>query len=250
MDEEAAPSGQPGGAPDLGWHPPGASPKDPGWYPAGSNPNEQAYWDGGSWTGQRHWSVNGWVDQGGAPATAPQGDSPAASGSRWTSANPYAPPPNAAKRRRAPMSLSLGVLLLMVSGVALMFGSVGSWIEVSGSGSFGSLLSFHASFNGIDQGVSQLIGVNGYVTFIAGVVLLVLGGLAMTNDDVALAIVTAFAAAATLVFAIYDMFRIVQKVSQATLSGGGSVSVGAGLICVLAAATLAALVAFVRLLSR
>ncbi len=143
--------------------------------------------------------------------------------------------------------MSLGVLLMVASGIALMFGSVGSWIHVSGAV---GALSFHGSLNGLDQGVSTLIGVNGYVTFIAGVVLLVFGGLALTNDDLGLAIVTAFAAGVTLVFAAYDMFRIVQKISQATPPPGTTVSVGAGLICVLSAAVLAMLVAVLRLFSR
>ena len=75
-------------------------------------------------------------------------------------------------------------------------------------------------------GISTLIAVNGYVTFIGGIVLLVFGGLALTTDDLFLAILTAFVAAATLVFAIYDMFRIVQKISQVTTSAGSTVSVG------------------------
>ena len=57
-------------------------------------------------------------------------------------------------------------------------------------------------------------------------------------------------AAATLVFAIYDMFRIVQKISQVTTSAGSTISVGWGLITVLSAAVLAMLVSLVRLASR
>ncbi len=220
-----------GGAPDLGWHPLGAEPRDPGWYPTGTNPNEQAYWDGQGWTGTRNWTVNGWVEDGTAP--------------KRRSANPYAP--LAANRRGAPATLNMGLLLLMVSGIALMFGSVGSWIHLSGSV---GILTYHTSLNGTDQGISQLIGVNGYVTFIAGVVLLVFGGLALTNDDLVLAVVTFAAAAATLIFAIYDMFRIVQKITQVHPVAGASLSVGAGLICVLSAAALAIIVTSVRLLHR
>ena len=49
-------------------------------------------------------------------------------------------------------------------------------------------------------------------------------------------------------FAIYDMFRIVQKISQVPASLSPDVSVGWGLICVLSAAVLATLIALVRLL--
>jgi hypothetical protein len=54
--------------------------------------------------------------------------------------------------------------------------------------------------------------------------------------------------AVTAVFAIYDMFRIVQKISQVPGQAGTNVSVGWGLICVLSAAVLATLIALVRLL--
>jgi hypothetical protein len=136
----------------------------------------------------------------------------------------------------------------MASGITLMYGSVGSWVKVTGS--VGGAAVFHASINGIDPGISTLIGVNGYVTFIGGIVLLVFAGLAVTNDDGLLAILTAIISAAILVFAVYDMFRIVQKLSQVTTSAGSNESVGWGLIAVLSAAVLAMVIALVRLASR
>ncbi len=54
----------------------------------------------------------------------------------------------------------------------------------------------------------------------------------------------------TAIFAIYDMFRIVQKISQVPSTVSADVSVGWGLICVLSAAVLATLIALVRLLQR
>jgi hypothetical protein len=152
------------------------------------------------------------------------------------------------KPRSAPATVNLGILLLMVSGITLMYGSVGSWVKVTGS--VGGAAVFHASINGIDPGISTLIGVNGYVTFIGGIVLLVFAGLAVTNDDGLLAILTAIISAAILVFAVYDMFRIVQKLSQVTTAAGSSESVGWGLIAVLSAAVLAMVIALVRLASR
>jgi hypothetical protein len=229
-----------GSVPDHGWHPTGAPPKDPGWYPTSGSLNDQAYWDGQSWSGSRHWTVNGWVEEGKAPAGGP-GSPPRLSG------NPYAAAPSSTKPKSAPAKLNLGVLLMMVCAIALMFGSVGSWVSVTGSV---SIAAFHLSINGIDPGISALISVNGYVTFIGGIVLLVLAGLALTNDDLFLAILTTVAAAATLVFAVYDMFRIVQKISQVTTTGSANVSVGWGLIAVLSGAVLALLVSLVRLASR
>lgn len=242
-EEQAGTSATVGSGPDPGWHRPGASPTDPGWYPAGDNPNEQAYWDGQHWGRIRHWSVNGWVEEDGDARTTPVVTT--AASPRFSS--PY-PQSAFTKPRTAPATVSLGILLLMVSGIALMYGSVGSWVKVTGS--VGGAAFFHASINGIDPGISTLIGVDGYITFIGGIVLLVFAGLAMTNDDMLLAILTAIVSAAILVFAVYDMFRIVQKLSQVTTSGGSSVSVGWGLIAVLSAAVLAIVVALVRLVSR
>jgi hypothetical protein len=219
------------------WHPVGVAPKDAGWYPIEASHTDQAFWDGRTWTERRHWTVNGWVEQGAAAAGASQ--------ARRTSANPYAP--SAPTSKAGPVTVSLGVLLVMVSGIALMAGSVGSWVSVGGSI---GVSGFHVSLNGLDPGISTLIGVNGYVTFIGGVVLLVLGGLALTNSDLLLAILTALAAAVILVFAVFDMFRIVQKISQVTTAANSSVSVGWGLIAVLSAAVLATLVSLLRLASR
>jgi hypothetical protein len=245
-EQETGPSTAAGGAPDLGWHPLGAKPSDPGWYPTGVNPNDQAYWDGQNWTARRRWTVNGWVEQGAVPAAAAASTGPAAAAAPRLSGNPYAPPAHA-KPKTAPATLNVGVLLIMISGIALMFGSVGSWVRVSGTI---GIAGFHLSINGLDPGISTLISVNGYVTFIGGIVLLVFAGLAMTNDDLLLAILTALVAVATAVFAIYDMFRIVQKISNVTTSAGSSISVGWGLICVLSAAVLALIVSLVRLVSR
>ncbi len=236
-DEQTGDSATTGSAPDLGWHPVGADPKDPGWYRTGTNPNDQTYWDGQHWTRRRHWGVNGWIEEDLAPTSR-------------LSANPYSEhtQPAHARPRSGPVTVSLGTLLMMVSGIALMLGSASSWVRVTGS--VGGVAVLHASINGIDPGVTSLIGVNGYVTFIGGIVLLVFAGLAMTNNDAVLAILTAVIAAATLIFAIYDMFRIVQKISQVTTSANSSVSVGWGLITVLSAAVLAMVVSLVRLASR
>ena len=105
------------------------------------------------------------------------------------SANPYVPPAPTLKHTRkrrettrlpAPATFNLAVLLTVVSGVALMFGSVGTWVHVNADV---GIASFHVSINGLDQQVSMLIGINGYVTFIGGIVLLVLGGLAISSEE-------------------------------------------------------------------
>ena len=127
VDEKSEALTAPGEAPDLGWHPVGAVPSAPGWYPTGTNPNEQAYWDGQHWTARRHWSVNGWVEVGVATGATSLADV-----RPRLSANPYVPPAFS-KPRTKPATMSVGILLIMACGIALMFGSVGTWVHVTGS---------------------------------------------------------------------------------------------------------------------
>ena len=126
-----------------------------------------------------------------------------------------------------------------------MYGSIGEWIHVSGSLGLANL---HVSSAGIDPGISNLITVNGWVPFIGGNLLVIFACFEMTSEEIQLAILTTLIAAVTLIFAIYDMFRIVQKISQVPAAAGADISVGWGLICVLSAAVLATLVAITRLL--
>jgi len=72
----------------------------------------------------------------------------------------------------------------------------------------------------------------------------------MMSEELQLAIFTAIIAGVTMVFAIYDVFRIVQKISQVPASVSSDVSVAWGLICVLSAAVLATLIAIVRLIQQ
>ncbi len=164
--------------------------------------------------------------------------------------NPYVPGSRGTKkatRLPAPASFNLAVLVTMVAGVALMYGSVGTWVHVVASV---GVANFHVSINGLDQQVSTLIGVNGYVTFIGGIVLLVLGGLAMGSEESLLVTLTTIVSLAVLIVAIYDMFRIVQKIEALPASVNPSVNVGWGLICVLSAAALAMIVSIARLLGQ
>ena len=74
-------------------------------------------------------------------------------------------------------SFTIGVLLLMACGIALMYGSVepGSTKRPRSAP-----CSLHAIVIGTDPAITTLIGCNGWVTFIAGVVLLVFGGLSVS----------------------------------------------------------------------
>ena len=117
-----------GRLPDMGWHPTGATPKDPGWYPMGASPNDQSYWDG------QHLDRPAALDR--------QRMGPRRASRSRLSVPPRGPadcrpiptaPPAPAKTDRHRRSLNFGVLLLVVSGIALMLGSVGPWIHVTGS---------------------------------------------------------------------------------------------------------------------
>ena len=232
-------------APDAGQGAAGPNPKAPGWYPTRANPSDQTYWDGENWTARRRWTTGkGWVEAGDVPAGA---SATAPSARPRLSANPYAPVAAATRTTATGVTFNVGVLFLLVSGIALMYGSVGEWVHVTGN--FG-IANFHVSINGIDPGISTLIGVNGWVTFIGGVLLVIFACFAMTSEELQVAIFTAIIAGATAVFAIYDMFRIVQKISQVPAFASPDVSVGWGLICVLSASVLAMLISIVKLVQR
>jgi hypothetical protein len=225
----------------------GGNPKAPGWYPDRANPNDQAYWDGQDWTARRRWTAGqGWLVVGDAPEDPMTSDAgPPPAGPRL-SGNPYASAP----RRRSTstgFTFNLGVLLLLVCGIALMYGSIGAWVHVHGSVGF---TGFSVSLNGTDAGISSLIGVNGWATFIGGILIVIFACFEMTSEELQLSILTTVIAAATTILAIYDMLRIVQKINQVPAAVGADVSVGWGLICVLSAAVLATLIALVRLLQR
>ena len=222
----------------------GANPKAPGWYPSRSSPTDQTYWDGENWTGRRRWNAGtGWIVAGDVPEGALTDSAPPSTGPRF-SANPYMGKASA-RSRATGFTFNLGLLFLLVCGIGLMYGSVGEWIHISGSV---GVANFHASFNGIDQGISALIGINGWVTFIGGTLIVIFACFEMTSEELQLGILTTLITAATAVFAIFDMFRIVQKISQVPASASANISVGWGLICVLSAAVLALLIAIVRLL--
>ncbi len=109
------------------------SDKDPGWYNLGANPNEQSYWDGQRWSGVRHWVAGrGWMEGGAVTG----GRSSSGQAAPRLNANPYAQAvtaPARPARTPAPATLSVGVLMTVVAGIALMYGSVGTWIQVNGS---------------------------------------------------------------------------------------------------------------------
>jgi hypothetical protein len=228
----------------------GTPPKEPGWYPVRTNPNEQTYWDGRDWTGRRRWSPGvGWTEVGDAAGAV---GTVAANGPRL-SANPYAPHPttSVAAPAAAP-GATVGLLLMLASGIALMLGSVATWISVtSGTSGLFSLGGFHvtasATTNGVDPSIAALIGINGYLTLTGGVVVLLFAGLMMATDEMSIRIVGCFFSVVTLGLAIYAVVRLVQKINAAHPLHGTTIGIGWGVILVLGAAVLATLVTIAEL---
>jgi hypothetical protein len=232
-----------------------APPKEPGWYPVRTNPNEQVYWNGADWTGRRRWSAGtGWIEVGpDAPATAA---APGAvnSGARL-SANPYAPhptPTTTPTARPQASGVTIGIVLLMASAIAMMVGSVTTWISSSGSvsntslgfgGTAGAGTAVSAAVSGVSEGISGLIGINGFITLIAAVVVLVFAGLMAVSDDGSVRIVGCLVTLASLGVSIYAVVRLAQKLNQAHVPRGVTVNVGWGVILTLGAAVLATLLA-------
>jgi hypothetical protein len=242
---EAPSAPSPQVVPDIRAEGSGAPPKEPGWYPVRTNPNEQTYWDGTDWVGRRHWSAGtGWTevspDTPGTVAVVME----ATNGPRL-SANPYAPHPAAPTQAPVAPGVTLGLFLLLVCAVAMMVGSVTTWISsstsISGSLS-GVAFSTSGAASGVDQGISNLIGINGFVTLIAGTVLLLFAGLMMVSEERSLRIVTCLFSVVSLGLSIFVIVRLIEKLRSAHPIHGTSFNVGWGAILVLGAAVVATLV--------
>ena len=235
----------------------GSPPKEPGWYPVRSNPNEQTYWDGTDWTRRRRWGVGtGWTEVGFTPdfvpVAEPEGPAPR------SSANPYAsrtPPRSLAGVASGGPSVTVANFILLASGITVMLASVTTWIAstVSAGGALsgsGASLSLSSTTSGVDPSISNVIGVNGYVTLTAGAVLIVFAGMMMISDDAGIRLLAALFALATVGLAIYVVVRLLQKINAAHVPHGASLDIGWGAILVLGASFVAALVAISELRAR
>jgi hypothetical protein len=229
-----------------------APPKEPGWYPVRANPNEQTYWDGTDWTGRRRWSAGtGWTEVGADTLVSTAAPGAAFSGPRM-SANPYAPHPTSTPpaAQFAP-GVTVGVLLLMASSVAMMVGSVTTWISSSASingttlfrGTAGAGITVSSAVSGVADGISNLIGINGFITLIAAAAVLVFAGLMAVSDDWSVRLVGCFVALASLGLSIYAVVRLAQKLNQVHTPHGVTINVGWGVIMTLGGAVIATLVA-------
>ena len=222
-----------------------APPKEPGWYPVRTNPNEQTYWDGTDWTRRRRWSAGtGWTEVGPNALATAAGPAVAVPGPRL-SANPYAPHPTQTAHvvRPAP-GVTFGGLLLILSAVAMMVGSVTTWISSSSSLSAAHTVSSASS--GVQDGISNLIGINGFITLIAAAIVLLFAGLMTVSDDPSVRLIGCFFSLVSLGLAIYAVVRLAQKLSATHTPRHVTLNVGWGVILILGAAVIATLLSLVE----
>ena len=250
QSSEAPSAPSPQVVPDIRAEGSGALPKEPGWYPVRTNPNEQTYWDGTDWVGRRHWSAGtGWTEvgpagSGTAAAVVEAGNAP------LLSANPYAPRPAAPTQTPIAPGVTLGLFILLACAAAVMVGSVTTWISsstsISGSLLGGVAFSTSGSASGVDQGISTLIGVNGFITLIAGTLLLLFAGLMMVSEDRSLRIAACAFSFVNLGLSIFVVARLVEKLRAVHPVHGTSFNVGWGAVLVLGAAVVATLVSLLE----
>jgi hypothetical protein len=219
-----------------------------------TNPNEQTYWNGRDWSGRRRWSAGtGWTEVGPDSLVTSAAPGAATMGPRL-SANPYAPHMTSATSTTSAASatpgITLGLLLLVLSAVAMMVGSVATWISSSSSFGGGSVLggingagqTVSTASSGVDAGISSLVGINGYITLIVAVVVLVFAGMMAVSSDQSVRLVGCLFAFVSLAVSIFAVVRLVQKINDAHSTHGVNVNLGWGVILVLAASVVATLV--------
>jgi hypothetical protein len=182
--------------------------KVPGWEPDHINPNVQRYWDGSAWTATRRWVAGRWIDES-APVA---GASAVSSGAAPTNQNQYVrlPPPvsTSAVHTRHGAVVRPAVGGLLICSVLLILGAFTPWLTIS-------LAGHSASVGGTDPGISQLIGVNGWITFSAGILLFVLACMIVVSAEPLFRSVALLVALGAAGVAIYDLVRMLQKISQA-----------------------------------
>ncbi len=186
----------------------GRGPDDnaPGWYPDRIAPNLQKYWDGNAWIAQRRWVGGKWVSEP-PPGMAPDASAAvsAADGYRGFAAGPAVA--TTSRPVNAP-TVSFGAIGLLVSCVMVIVGSFTPWVTVS-------IASLSVSANGTDSGISDAIGVNGWIIFAGALLLFILVCLSTINPAPLFRSLILILALVVTGFAVYDLVRILQKISQA-----------------------------------
>ncbi|HXA75292.1 MAG TPA: DUF2510 domain-containing protein [Acidimicrobiales bacterium] len=192
----------------------GRGPDDtaPGWYPDRVSPNLQKYWDGTAWIAQRRWIGGKWMSEPPPGVTPdPSGIAAASGTAHGYAAGPYASTSrlNTGSRSVTTPTLTGSAIGLFCFSVLLIVGSFTPWVTVS-------IASFSASASGTDGSISDLIGVNGWITFAGALLLLILFVLMAVNPEPLYRTLTLIIGVVVAGFAVYDLVRIAQKISQAS----------------------------------
>jgi hypothetical protein len=169
-------------------------------------PNLQKYWDGSGWIAQRRWMGGKWTNEPvsvpGMPAT------PGAGAAGQYSGFSSQPMGGAPARSFTPVSkVTAGTIGLLISSILLVVGSFTPWITVS-------VASLSVSISGTDSGISDLIGVNGWITFAGAILLFILVCMSVISNEQMFRSFALIIAVVVTGFAVYDLVRIVQKLSQ------------------------------------
>jgi hypothetical protein len=155
----------------------------------------QKYWDGSAWIAQRRWIDSRWVNE-------PPGGTADASGAASFR-------PSSTSRSVTTPTLTGAAIGVFCSSVLIIVGSFTPWLTIS-------FAAFSGSASGTDGSISDLIGVNGWITFAGGLVLLIFFCLMAVSPAPLFGSITLVVAAVVAGFAVYDLVRIVQKISQAS----------------------------------
>jgi hypothetical protein len=137
--------------------------------------------------------------------------------------------------------------VMMAGGIVTIVGSTLPWVSAT-------ILRHTATVAGTNHGITTAISVNGWVTIAGGAAVTLLASLMIVSGERALRWLATILSLATTGFAVYDIVRIVQKIDDAKTKAArlrapfvgnllGHITVGYGLIMVVAAASVAALAA-------
>jgi hypothetical protein len=175
-------------------------------------PNLQKYWDGSGWIAQRRWMSGKWTNEPvsvpGMPATPGAGAGGGAAGGGYPG---FASRPtgSAAVRPFSPTSITGSTIGLFVSCIVLIVGSFTPWVTVSA-------FNQSVSVSGTDSAISDLIGVNGWITFSGAILLFILVCMSAISNERMFRSFELIIALVVTGFALYDLVRIIQKVSAAS----------------------------------
>jgi hypothetical protein len=189
----------------------GTAEQAPGWYPDRVLPNLQKYWDGTGWIAQRRWIGGKWVSE--APPGAPDAAGVGAAATYPGLAIRPSVSTSGSRLATSP-TVSAGALGLLLGSVMLIVGSFTPWVTIS-------ILGVSYSISGTDSPISELISVNGWITFACGLLLFILACMSMINPEPLFRSAALVIAVVATGFAVYDLIRIIQKISQ--FSAGRSI---------------------------